>query len=213
MCFSATASFGASAAIAVIAVATIRKASTTGSYLVACIPLFFSIQQAFEGLLWISLCHPDFQGWQALAKNGFLIFATVVWPILLPLISWMLERKEIKKKILAGFCVLGTGVGLYFLYSLAAHSVTPIVQGSHIRYVLHFPGYNKDIMTVVYFVATVVPLLISSVRPLRWFGVLLLVSLCVTAFFYTGYFISVWCYFAAILSLVSFVAVGHLKKL
>lgn len=212
MCFSATASFGASAAIAVVAVATFRKTSTASSYVVACIPLFFCIQQAFEGLMWVSLRNPSYAQWQDIAKNGFLIFAVVVWPILLPLIAWLLESNGIKKKILAGFCVAGAGLGLYFLWCLFAYSVTPIILGEHIRYELHFPGYNKNLMTAAYIFATIIPTQISRVRPLRWFGGLLFLSLCVTAYFYKGHLISVWCFFAAILSFVTYLIVNSIRR-
>jgi hypothetical protein len=141
-----------------------------------------------------------------------MVFATVVWPILLPVIAWMLECSNTKKKLLTGFCVLGTAVGLYFLWCLVAYSVTPMIQGRHIRYELHFPGYNKSFVTVVYIIATVIPPLISKVKPFRWFGAVLLLSLCVTAYFYKGYLISVWCYFAAVLSAVSYLTIRHLNR-
>jgi hypothetical protein len=215
MCFSATASFGASAAIALVAVASFRRASTAASYAVACIPLAFSIQQAFEGLLWLSLRHISYKQWQGFAMNGFLVFATVVWPILIPLIAYLLEGKGIRKKVMAFFCAAGTSIGLYFLWCLIAYEVTPLILGRHIRYELHFPGYNKDLMTAVYVMATIFPPLFSTARPLRWFGALLLVSFFFTAYFYKGYLISVWCYFAAVLSVESYLIIrwmGHQER-
>jgi hypothetical protein len=161
--------------------------------------------------MWVSLRHPAYERWQDLAKNGFMVFATVVWPILVPLVAWLLEGKGIKRNILAGFLAIGSAIGIYFLWCLIAYQVTPLILGQHIRYELHFPGYNKDLMTAAYVAVTIIPTLISRIRPLRWFGALLLLSLCFTAYCYKGYLISVWCFFAAILSVESFMIIRHLE--
>lgn len=42
--------------------------------------------------------------------------------------------------------------------------------------------------------------LFSSHRSVRWFGVSISVSLVVTYVFYTTWFISVWCFFSAVIS-------------
>src|SRR6185295_14512464 len=103
--------------------------------------------------------------------------------------------------ILAGLWAIGCCTGLYFLWCLIEYSITPSISGQHIHYELNFPGYNRYLLTSTYLLATVVPPLISRVKPLRWFGLLLFVSLTITAFFYEGYLISVWCFFAAGLSI------------
>ena len=54
MCFSATASFGASAVLGVIGVAAVAKAKTKPQRLFASIPLVFAVQQLSEGFLWLS---------------------------------------------------------------------------------------------------------------------------------------------------------------
>jgi hypothetical protein len=212
MCFSATASFGASITIAAVAVVSFRKARTTKGFAVACIPLFFSVQQAFEGLLWLSLQHPSLERWQGLAKGGFLLFATVAWPVFVPFIAWLLEEKGTQKKWLTGFLILGCCVGSYFLWCLAAYNITPFISGHHISYELHFPGYNKALATSIYLIAAVIPALISSVPPLRWFGAILLVSFCLTALLYEGYVISVWCFFAAVISVEVLLIIRHTNR-
>lgn len=55
MCFSAGASFGASAILVVIGVASLRKVQTRAHLPFAAIPLLFGIKQAFEGVLWLML--------------------------------------------------------------------------------------------------------------------------------------------------------------
>src|ERR1043165_7358353 len=202
MCFSATASFGASAAILVVAAISFRNAKTAGGYLVACMPLCFSIQQAMEGLLWLSLQHPAWQAWRDPATYAYLLFVQVVWPLLIPLMVWAVEKPGPKKMLLALLVVPGLAVAIYFLSCLVSYTVTPLILGRHIRYELHFPGYNKSAGTAAYLMVTLIPPLVSDVRPVRWLGLTLLVSMVVTAWMYKGYFISVWCFFAAVLSVV-----------
>jgi len=55
MCFSATASFGASAVLGVIGIVAVAKAKTNPQRVFATIPLIFSVQQLSEGFLWLSL--------------------------------------------------------------------------------------------------------------------------------------------------------------
>ena len=213
MCFSATASFGASAAILVVTIIAFRKSVTRTGYIVACIPLFFSIQQALEGLLWVALQHPEYRRWGFAASYGFLFFAQVVWPLLIPSLVWLLERRGAKKNVLAVFWIIGLCTGLYFLWCLVRYTVVPSISGMHIHYELNFPGYNKYLLTSSYLLATLIPPLISRVKPLRWFGLLLFVSLAVTAIFYKGYLISVWCVFAAALSAEALLIILYLNRI
>ena len=60
MCFSAEASFGTGVVIAIVGAVAVRKAETPSRRVFAMIPLFLSIQQCMEGILWLSLSHPDF---------------------------------------------------------------------------------------------------------------------------------------------------------
>ena len=55
MCFSPTASFSASAALAVIGILTLKKTSAPHQFLFAYIPLIFASQQFIEGFLWLLL--------------------------------------------------------------------------------------------------------------------------------------------------------------
>ena len=53
MCFSASASFIAAAALATTGVATLRMASRPSELPFAAVPLLFGIQQFIEGLTWL----------------------------------------------------------------------------------------------------------------------------------------------------------------
>jgi hypothetical protein len=55
MCFSATASFGASVVLGTIGVATLTKVKERAQVPFAIIPIMFAVQQFTEGILWIGL--------------------------------------------------------------------------------------------------------------------------------------------------------------
>lgn len=81
MCFSAEASFAASAAICAVGTLSVARAKNARQLPFAAIPLIFSLQQAIEGVLWIALSNPEYSAWQSKAMYAFLFFAQVFWPV------------------------------------------------------------------------------------------------------------------------------------
>ena len=122
MCFSASASFAASAVLGTIGVIAVAKAKTNPQRVFAVIPLIFSLQQLSEGFLWLSLKDPALAAGQPFFTYGFLVFAMAVWPFWIPFSIWLLEKDVKKKKIMNGFVIIGAvvavGVGIV-LFSLS----------------------------------------------------------------------------------------------
>ena len=85
MCFSATASFGASIVLTGIGVASLKQVKEPAQYPFASIPLIFGVQQFFEGVVWIASTNSQWSGYQYPAAYGFLVIAQMVWPLLFPL--------------------------------------------------------------------------------------------------------------------------------
>jgi hypothetical protein len=77
MCFSAIASFGAGIVLAVIGVATIKKATHPSQIIFAGIPLIFCVQQITEGFLWLALANPGNSSLQQFTTYTFLSFAQI----------------------------------------------------------------------------------------------------------------------------------------
>ena len=119
MCFSATASFGASAVLGVIGVVSLSKAKTKPQKLFGTIPLLFSIQQLTEGLLWISLRNTDMSNWLPFLTYTFLVFAMAVWPFWIPFTIHKLETDEKRKRLTKVFAWIGAfvAIGCGFLLS------------------------------------------------------------------------------------------------
>ena len=62
-------------------------------------------------------------------------------------------------------------------------------------------AFGLAVVLTAYVLATCASSLLSSHRAIRLFGVATLVSLTAAAAFYATWFISVWCFFAAVLSI------------
>jgi len=202
MCFSAGASFAGGVVISAVGVATVRKVGKPTQRLFAGIPLLFGFQQFAEGVLWVTLRSGGHDWLQNAATYIFLITALIIWPVMIPLSMWFMEEVKKRKKILAGLIVIGGIVSLFYAFCLISYDVTPRINDFHIQYVDEFPKTLVDIAFVFYLASTVAPLFVSSVRRMWLFGILITVSCLVTRIFFAQYLTSVWCFFAALISVV-----------
>ncbi|MFC1875630.1 DUF6629 family protein [Chloroflexota bacterium] len=202
MCFSAGASFTAGVVLSAVGVATQRKARKPTWRLFAGIPLLFGFQQFAEGVLWVTLRSGGHDWLQNAATYVFLIPALVIWPVMIPLSAWFIEEVKKRKKILASLIVLGGIVSLFYAFCLTSYNVTPQIKSFHIQYVHEFPQTLVDIVYLFYIASTVVPLFISSVRWMWLLGIMIAVSYLVTVIFFAQYLTSIWCFFAALSSVV-----------
>jgi hypothetical protein len=202
MCFSATASFGASAILLGIGLISFKNSESKEQKFLASIPLLLSIQQIFEGVLWLTISKPNYLEWVKPSTYGFLIFAQVIWPILIPMALLFLEKESMRKKALSYFLALGLIQALFMGYGLLVFPAESSVSGSHIRYEMDFPAANNWYGGVFYILATGFSPFVSSIKRISLIGVIILFTYLFTRIFYEYYVISVWCYFAAMISFV-----------
>ncbi len=212
MCFSATASFGSAAVLLIIGGFCIKNSETGPQRLLSSIPLMLSLQQGLEGIVWISFLNPEYSVWGKSATYGFLIFAQIVWPFFIPFSIMLMEKEQKRKKILLFLTIIGSVQALFLGYGMLMYSVSSEILHSHIRYNLDFPPANRWYGGVLYIIATGVSPFISSIRKLRFVGIIVLCSYLFTRVLYGQNVISVWCYFAALISFVILVVTLQSKK-
>ena len=206
MCFSSEASFAGGVIISAIGVATVRKVHKPSQILFSCIPLFFGFQQITEGMLWLTLPLSDFEGLRHVSTYLFLVMAQVIWPVMIPLSVLFMEDSEKKKKYLVALLFVGTALAIYYAFCFLSFNVYPQIQGYHIFYENDFP--KSPVFTIVsfifYLIATITPLFVSSIKKTHSLGILMTLLCLVTGIFFTQYLLSVWCFFAALISGVIF---------
>lgn len=206
MCFSATASFTTAAVLLPVAVYTIGTAlKVDRRYLgFAIFPLLFGIQQVLEGGLWMEIGQPD-SARSHMYALGFLFFAYLIWPFLVPFAAFLVEPRRYRRGVFLVLSSFGLLLGLSLFAPLLFNP-----DWVPLRIVKHSIDYNSrliwegvvpySVIRVVYASIVCLPLLFSSEKHIRIFGVIITLSV-ITGFAFAHYaFTSVWCFMAAIVS-------------
>ena len=197
MCFSATASFTAGAALLAVGGFTMRQIERPTELPYASIPALFGIQQLVEGALWLSF--PDGRSHlNDILTHIYAFFSHILWPIFVPVAVLLIEPEAWRRKLLWLFAMAGATSGLYLAYSWLMYPTTSLVVEDHILYIS--PHFFIGPILALYIVGTCGSPLVSSHPSVRWFGLAVGVSLLTAYAFYAFWFISVWCFFAAIIS-------------
>ena len=197
MCFSATASFTAGAALVAVGTVTVHRSQGREELPIALVPLLFGVQQISEGVLWLTMTR-DLPGLQVLATNVFSFFSHAFWPIFVPFAILLVETSRRRRRALKVFVGLGLVVGLYLLFFLFREPITASVEGRSIVY--ESPHFYLGAVLVLYLLATCASGLFSSHRCINVFGVLAFVLAVAAYLVSVRTFVSVWCFFAAVLS-------------
>ncbi len=210
MCFSASASFGASAILAVAGIASLKKVERPSQLFLALVPVIFSLQQFSEGWVWVALNHQ--KDWQEIPIYFFLFVAQVIWPLLVPLSVFLIEKNEGHKKALAVFLTFGASLAIYLCWCLFFYKADAIRTPYHIHYELYFPQKFNAVVGAIYFLATIVPPFLSTHKKLYLIGGFNLLSFMITALFFDDYLVSVWCFFSALISWQVYLVVKDLNE-
>ena len=207
MCFSPTASFTAGIGLLIVGAITTSQARRPAEIPFAAIPVFFAIQQIIEGALWLTF--PDkAPSLNTFLTNAYSLFSHVLWPVYVPIAVMLLETVPFHRILHSAIAVAGAAVGVYLLYFIATVPIVATVIGHHIDY--KSPHFYIVIVMVLYVLGTCVSPLLSSHFWVRMFGFVALLSFAAAGYFYKVWFISVWCFFAAVLS--SIVLVYFLRR-
>lgn len=210
MCFSEHASFGASAVLVLIGVGCLRLVKNKPPfYALAAIPLFFALQQASEGVQWLHFKNI----WgsievAAFAKYTFLFFAFSFWPAWIPLSLTLAEKDPGKKRSLWILSLAGILFAIYNGWQIFAKGATASPGSNSILYDTPITIQNLwPYMILVY-----LPWFLSSLPRMRLVGAAFIATSLIAGYFYEVQFISVWCFFAAIISSLLLYALNSLKS-
>ncbi len=207
MCFSATASFTASASLLVAGLYAIKVAWIKSLRLLplAAIPLGFSIQQGLEGVVWLNLGGQS-AAMVRLGAMGFFCFSHGIWPAWPALAIFFQEDWPWVKKILLAMFLFGClfGLSLYGPFWLYPEWLSVAVQHGSIQYqtqLVYDWIVPRDLTRLIYLLMVVGPVCLSKLPQLKVLGGLVALSMGITFWFFNYAFVSVWCFFAAVISL------------
>jgi len=211
MCFSATASFGASVVLTGIGIAAIKQVQHKSQIVFACIPLFFAAQQFSEGMVWLSFAPPFNAAMNLHSTYFFLVFAQIVWPLWIPFAMVMVENKGRRRKIQRLFVVIGLTEAAYQFYNVITYPVHSQIIGHHIYYSIAHPDTFKYLEPLFYVSAIIVSPFFTSIKRMWIVGLAILISCLITVIFYEHYTVSVWCFFASAISISVYLIMREIR--
>ena len=199
MCFSVEADVTVGLLILPVAVASLREVRHVREVPFAALPLLFALHQLVEALVWAGAEGRGSPAVQHAAAGIYLAYALPVLPTLVPVAVLLLEPRGARLRV-APFAVLGMVVSAYFAWALLTEPFTVIVHAHAIEYDTGL--VHGGVWALLYIVAVIGPFVLSGYPSIVAFGWLNLACLTVVAVVYLAAFVSLWCVFAACLSVL-----------
>jgi hypothetical protein len=210
MCFSEQADLVAGGLLVPVGLLTLREVRHAREIPFAALPLLFAAHQLVEALVW---AHADGDASARVGRAAALVytlFALPVLPTLVPLAVLLLEPRGARARV-APFVVLGLVVSAYLGHAVLDGPVTVTVHDHAISYGV---GVGGDVLwTGLYVVAVIGPSVLSGYPSIVAFGALNLIGLLVVAVLLTEVFASVWCVYAALVSVLVLVHMVRRRRL
>ena len=209
MCFSMEASFAAGVMLlpagGYCLQAAMRKRR---SFLpLAMVPIAFGVQQIAEGFVWLGMEHehPEYIRPGALV---FLFFALAFWPFWFSFLTLVSERQPRKKLIFGLLSVFTTG-WFFILYLPILTGPESILKVETVHHSIHYEyptlGIYETVpimlLRLLYLSVIALPMALGSESWGRIPGLALAASAVGTILLFDYAFVSVWCFFGAIMSI------------
>ena len=207
MCFSAEASFISSAILTAGGAATLKQVKQRSELPLAVIPLIFAFHQFIEGCLWLTHDYASPPWLVSLLAHAFPLIAYSVWPMLVPYAVYRVEANPRRRKLLMVCRVTGIGVSIFFLFYILQGPVTARFINQSIHYDFYFSPWV--VSQWLYGFSIIVATLLSSHKIITLFGVGLVISYNVAKQRYLATYPSVFCFFAALLSLAIYLQIRY----
>jgi hypothetical protein len=200
MCFSAAADFTGSVVLGAIGVATLTEVKQPREVLLAAMPCLFALHEFIEGFVWLGLDGTLSQQVVHNAGAAYVLYAQGLLPFILPLGVFLIEPTRRQRRRMLGFVILGGVLALYLLWGLIAYPLQISEQAHSILYVNVIT--TTTLVAVLYVIATCGSLFFSGFRPLVELAWANLIGLLVVILVKRYAFTSVWCAYAAVVSVI-----------
>jgi hypothetical protein len=200
MCLSPEVDFVAGTAIAAVGVATLTQVRRPRDLVIGALPLGFGLHQITEGFVWLGLRGQVSAGLGDAARDAYVIYAQAVLPMIVPLGFALLEPRRRRRLLVWPFALLGLLTGLFLLWQVTQWPILAEERAHCVAYTTHTPYAIPS--ATAYVLAVCAPALLSSRRYLRWFGVVNVLGLAFAATMQEEEFTSVWCLYAAVMSVL-----------
>ncbi len=210
MCFSLEADVVAGVVLLPIAALSLREVRCRRELPFALLPLLFAVHQFIEAFVWAGADGTVSAGVQHVAALAYVLIAFPLLPVLLPIAVLLLEPRGYRLRV-APFVALGLGVAAYLTWAVLRGPLRIVVHPHALEYRV---GLDRSTVVVgLYVVAVIGPSVLSGYRSIVAFGWLNLLGLSVVAVIYQEAFASLWCVFAALVSVLVLVHLYRRRRL
>ncbi|MFE4613953.1 DUF6629 family protein [Streptomyces niveus] len=193
MCWSATADLTAGVCIGAIGVACVARVRRVRELPLAALPLLLGAHQIVEAVVW------DSGGGAGPATTAWAVIAMPLLALWVPLAVLLASPPGSRRRIAVPLAS-GAVTAAVLSYYLATRTVTADIRGHTIGYAVHLP--QPEIVVAGYLLATIGALLLCADRTVRLLGVLVAAGAVICAVIWRLEFVSTWCAFAALASVV-----------
>lgn len=210
MCFSFEADLIAGVAISAAGVDALRHAERPGEVPLAVLPLTFGIHHLVEAVIWLEADGRVGSSLGGAATWVYLAFALVVLPWYVPVAVRAAEPDGARRGAMAAAGALGALVAGVLGVELVRGPVEAVAADLHIDYRIDLTWGAW--VAAAYVLAVTLPLLASSRRLLRWYGIVNLPVVALVAWLDAEGFVSLWCAWAALSSVIVLVELRGTRR-
>jgi hypothetical protein len=200
MCYSPEADLIAGLVVGAVGIDAIRHVDDRRDLALAAVPLVLATHQLVEAVAWWGLQGRVSDEIGGVAVGMYLVIALAIVPVLVPYAVWRAEPASGRRSAMFPFVVLGVCVAAVLLGSMASNSYEASIGGRFISYDVGAP--EGGALAVLYGIAICTPLLMSSYRRIVVLGVLNVVAFTLLSWLLAAGFISLWCIWAAVSSVL-----------
>lgn len=210
MCFSPEADLVGGLVIGGAGIDALRHVRRRREIALAALPIAFGAHQMIEAFTWWGLQGVVSPQVGRGAMYAYLAIAFAL-PLAVPWVIRVVEPDAARRRMLGPLIVLGGVVTAILLAELLSGPVAAEVCGRCIAYDAHVTFGGE--LAALYVLAACGPPLLSSIRPLRVFGILNLAAVGALVWLMSYAFISLWCAWAAVFSVVIVIHMRSRKSL
>jgi hypothetical protein len=201
VCFAPEADALVGAVVVAVGVDALRHVREPRQIPLAALPLLFGLHQLTEAFVWWGLQGHVAHSVERVSTWLYLLFAFTALPVLIAIAVGLIEPERTRRRAIAAFGILAAVVAVALATAMFRGTLDAAIDGRHIEYSVDALGYGGQ-LTGLYVVATCGALLASSYRDIATLGVLNLVVIPLLMALTVGGFVSLWCFWAAIVSVV-----------
>jgi hypothetical protein len=201
LCFSPEADLAVGVAVVAIGVDALRHVRAPRQIPLASVPLVLGLHQITETFVWWGLQDRVAHSLEQAAIWTYLVVAFVVVPVLVTVSAGLVERRRARQVVIALCAGLVAVVAIELGLTIVRGNISATIETHHLAYQIDAMGHG-GLLTELYIVATCGALLASSYRDLEILGVLNVVAVPVLSWLTVNGFVSLWCFWAAIVSVM-----------